>query len=134
MGSESPILAAWRAAGVKAWRTIHHSAEPPDSILWLISQAKAGWLELPGWLCLIAWPAPTGGEYRPALILSDQEVPSAGQILRLATPWSAEITLIAPMPPVATIRVPNVRDYWIGAALEGALLQVMEDQGMDVDI
>ncbi len=133
VGSESPILEAWRAAGVKAWRTIHYSAEPPESLLWLVGQAKAAWLESPGWLGIIAWPAPTGGEYRPALILSDQEVLAAGQILRLTTPWSAEITLISPMPPVATIRVPNVREYWIGAALEGALFQVMEDQGLDVD-
>ena len=133
-GSESPILEAWRAAGVKAWRTIHHSAEPPSSLLWLVGQAKAAWLTLPGWVCLIAWPSPTGGEYRPALLLSDREVPSAGQILRLTAPWSSEITLIAPMPPVSSIRIASVRDYWVGAALEWSLFLVMDDQGPDVDL
>ena len=113
---------------------IHHSAEPPDSLLWLVGQAKAAWLSLPGWICLVAWPSPTGGEYRPTLLLSDQEVPSAGQILRLASPWSAEISLIAPMPPVATVRIANIRDYWVGAALEGSLLLVLDDQGPEVDL
>jgi hypothetical protein len=130
-GSESPILETWRAAGVKAWQTIHHSAEPPSSLLWLVGQAKAAWLTLPGWVCLIAWPSPTGGEYRPALLLSDREVPSAGQILRLAAPWSTDLCLV-PLPPLATVRIPNVRDYWVGAALAGSLFIVLGDEDLDV--
>lgn len=129
----NPILEAWRTKGINAWRMIHHSAEPPDSLLWLVRHAKAPWLELPGWVCLLAWPTPTGGVYRPALILSEGVVPSAGQILRLAEPWSASQTMSAPLPPVCTISVPGIRDYWVGAALEGSLLLVMDDQSLDFD-
>jgi hypothetical protein len=65
------------------------------------------------------------------LILSDVEIPAAGQILHLTFPWSDEISLVAPLPAVATLRVPNVLNYWIGAAMEDSLLMVVEDPTVD---
>jgi hypothetical protein len=38
------------------------------------------------------------------------------------------------MPPVSSVRIASVRDYWVGAALEGSLLLVMDDQGLEVDL
>jgi len=34
---------------------------------------------------------------------------------------------------VACVSVPNIRDFWVGAALEGSLLKVMDVQDLDLD-
>jgi hypothetical protein len=78
------------------------------------------WLGLPGWLVMLPWPALGGPILRPALILSDREVPAAGQILRLATPWNHDVCLVAPVPPVASLKVADISTIWIGAALDSA--------------
>jgi len=75
------------------------------------------WLHLPGWLVLLPWPTPTGSVLRPALILSDREMPAAGQILRLALAWDTEACLVSPLPPIATLKIPDISALWVGAAL-----------------
>lgn len=88
----------------------------------------APWLGLPGWLVMIPWPALGGATLRPALILSDRDVPAAGQILRLSVPWNRDVCLVCPVPPVATLKLVNISTVWIGAALDfGGPFLVIDD-------
>ena len=130
--ADSPILLAWGATGAEALARLA-SENPPEAQMWVLGLIGSVWCEGPGWLCQIAWPTHSGPTFRSILILGDRDVPSAGQILRLAPPWSDVVHLIAPMPAIASIRIPSVSSLWVGAALDSALFVALDEVPMRVD-
>jgi hypothetical protein len=128
----SPILQTWGTTGAEVLGRLA-SGTPPEGQRWVLGLIGSAWCDGAGWLCQIAWPTHSGPTFRSILILGDRDVPSAGQILRLAPPWSDVVHLIAPMPAIASIRIPSVSSLWVGAALDSALFVALDEVPMRVD-
>lgn len=122
-----PILKSWKAASFETIRKIKGNSEPPSSLLWILGLQAEPWLDLPGWLCVLPWPSANAVMLKPALILNDREMPSAGQIHGLALPWSREISVISPLPSISTVFVGPVTEFWIGAALDNSLFVLINN-------